>query len=109
MPLHGIGLPVEYFRSTKIYTQTECVYVPCDAITLNFLLVKIDMEACDLKGNVYQHGVTYNDINGAYLCKIPRTSQIQDVHVLVDVLAIEPPKHEYPAISQNRHMISSRR
>ena len=99
---------MEYSRSTKIYTQTECVYVPYDAITLNFLLVKINMEACDLERNVHQHGFTYNDTNGAYLCKIPRTSQIQDVYVLVDVLAIEPPKHEYPAISKNRDMIPSR-
>ena len=44
---------------------------------------------------------------GAYLRKITGTSQVQDVHVLVDVLAVEPPENEYPTVSQKRHMISS--
>jgi len=35
-----------------------------------------------------------------YLRKITGTSQIQDMHILVDVLAIESSKNEYPTICQ---------
>ena len=54
------------------------------------------------------HEPAFNDITCAHLSKVTRTGQVQDVHVLVDVLAIETSENEYPAISQKRYMISPR-
>jgi len=77
--------------------------------TLNRLLVKINVEACDLRHHMDQHGFTYYGVGGTHLRKITRASQIQYVHILVDVLAVETSENEYSAVSQNRHMVSSRR
>lgn len=55
-----------------------------------------------------KHGLGLKSMALSYLRKITRAGQIQDVYILVDVLAIEPSKNEYPAICQKRHMISPR-
>ena len=37
-------------------------------------------------------------IGWTYLRKVTRAGQIQDMHILVDILTIEPSKNKYPAI-----------
>lgn len=72
-----------------------------------FLLVKINVEACDLGNRELATDLHPTAWKVAYLREITRTSQVQDIHVLVDVLAVEPSKNKYPTISQKRHMIPS--
>jgi hypothetical protein len=50
--------------------------------------------------HVDKRGLTLKNIKVSHLRKIARTSQIQNVHVLVYVLAVESPEDKDPTISE---------
>lgn len=92
---------IRYGQNTNAYLISIMRY------DVNFLLIKVNMETCNLGSRI---SITTNLhlIKSTYLRKITGTGQVQDVHILVDILTIEPSKNEYPTIREKRNVISSR-